>query len=198
MPLAAVIAEICALYGIEHIVRVIGFKGKAVAARCAKVVDGILQPAGFAHHRHRAVTQGYHLGKAAWFASAWHKQNIRTGINAARKRRHKSGYHAYPAGITRAEAAEKSLVLRFAAAQNHHLSVKAHNAVAHIFHKVNSLMGNKPPHHADKHGAWVNAKPYFLLEGGFVSRFSGKVFGIIVNGNVGVGFRIITFAVNTV
>ena len=192
------IAEVCAFNGVEHIVRVVGFEGESVAARRTKVVDGVFKSAGFADDGYRAVTQRNHLGKAAGLTFAGHEQHVRARINSTGKGRHKAGNHAHPAGVARSKTAEKFLVLRFAAAQNHHLRVHVHNTVAHVFNKVYALVRNKPPDHSDKHGAGVNAKPDFFLEGGFVSRFAGKVVGAEVRSDVRVGFRVVAFAVDAV
>ena len=73
LPLAAVIAEVCAFDGVEHIVRVVGFEGESVAARRTKVVDGVFKSAGFADDGYRAVTQRNHLGKTTWADSVCRK-----------------------------------------------------------------------------------------------------------------------------
>ena len=115
IPVTAVIAEICPLYGVKHIVCVICFESKAVAARRSEVMYGILKTACFTHYRYGSVAQGYHLGKAAGLAFAGHKQHIGAGVNPSCKRGYKTCGYAYSAGIPRAEGTEIVLILRFAA-----------------------------------------------------------------------------------
>src|ERR1017187_3975552 len=48
-------------------------------------LDGIIQPAGGANHRHRAVMQAVDLVQPAGFVTAGHQENVRPGLDAVRQ-----------------------------------------------------------------------------------------------------------------
>ena len=68
----------------QHIVGVVACEGETVAGAgiIDKGVNGILQAAGLAHDRNRAVAQRDHLGKAARLKLGRHQEHICAGVNA--------------------------------------------------------------------------------------------------------------------
>ena len=54
--------------GVQHVVRVVCLEGEPIAEAVSAVLNGILEAAGFPHHRHRAIAAGDHLGQPAGLA----------------------------------------------------------------------------------------------------------------------------------
>lgn len=44
--------------GVQHVVRVVCLEGEPIAEAVSAVLNGILEAAGFPHHRHRAIAAG--------------------------------------------------------------------------------------------------------------------------------------------
>ena len=199
MPAAAVeIEPLSTVDSIEHIVGVIALEGEAVSVCAAKILDGIAKAAGFADYRNSSVAKSYHLGKAAGFALAWHKENVGTGINFSCKRGNESADKADSAGIFFLHMAEETFKSGFAGTEDGDLNVAFHDSVANSADKIEAFMGNKAADHSDKHFVRVGFKAEFFLKFLFAFCFSGKIEFRESCGNFGVCGRVVTFNVDSV
>ncbi len=154
-----------ALDGIEHFMRVVVGKRKTVAFVGIHVVgnDRVLEPARFAHNRHRAVAQRNHLRKPAGFELARHKEHVRPRVHAVRKAFVQLDARVHPLGVTPVRPVEQIHITLVTLAKKHNLHVAAEDIPQYALDQIEPLLRGKPRNKADQRYVAL-LKTAFLLQ----------------------------------
>ena len=194
----AVVAVLCAAAGIVQLVGAVAREGEAVALAEGAVVDGVAQTAGLADDGRRAVTAGDHLGQTAGLTLGRHDEGVCAGIDLLRQGRLEADVGAYAARVTAAQVGEEVLVLALAAAQDDQLDAAVHEAVGHALHEIEALHADHAADHC-KDGAAVLVEAELILQSLLALCLAlFEVVDIVVEGDVGVGGRVVGLHVDTV
>ena len=194
----AVVAVLCAAAGIVQLVGAVAREGEAIALAEGAVVDGVAQTTGLADDGRRAVTAGDHLGQTAGLTLGRHDEGICAGIDLLRQGRLEADVSAYAARVTAAQVGEEVLVLALAAAQDDQLDAAVHEAVGHALDEIEALHADHAADHC-KDGAAVLVEAELILQSLLALCLAlSEVVDIVVEGDVGVGGRVVGLHVDTV